>query len=120
MKGIILFPVLAVLIIATSCRKPTTTTTGPSHTGRIINSICGQITVQFTDGSSLGQNGWVDKGTTYNHVFAIADPCNWNESGIIPGDTIRFTIVPPKVQNCVLCMAIGHIPDTAYSIEYQP
>jgi hypothetical protein len=98
------------------CHK-STVINGVSYNGRIINSICGQTTVQITDSTTLGQSNWVDYGTTYNHVFRVENPCNWNPDGIAYSSSIRFVIVAYTVQNCVLCLAAGHTPDIAYSIQ---
>ncbi len=103
---------------ALSCKKPTAPVAGRLYSGRIINSICGQTTIQFTDGATFGQNGWVDGTTTYNHVFKVANPCNWNTGNGPLTDIIKFYFTAPSAQNCMLCMAAGHTPDTAYNIQY--
>jgi hypothetical protein len=91
------------------------------HTGRIIRSVCGNITVQFTDGVPYGQMGWKDPWDTahapYDHVFRVANPCTWNAGGLTPGDEMYFKFVKTSVQNCIQCLAWAPTPDTAYSIE---
>lgn len=116
LKTTFILSAAALLLFTGSCRK---TATGPIYTGKIIQGICGQITVQFTDGTPLGQNGWInesdDKKTKYDRVFRIANPCdigNNPDSG-----SFRFHIVPLRPQNCAQCLAYVATPDTAYAIE---
>lgn len=115
---IFLFPVLSLFFSISCTKKSAPPAIGHVYTGRIINSICGQTTVQFIDGSSFGQGGWVEGPFTYNNVFKIANPCNWNPENSKVTDTIRFYFVETSVQNCTLCLALGHTPDTAYNIRY--
>lgn len=106
-----------------ACKKPHYPSVPPVysdyHTGKVLNAVCGNITVQFTDGSPLGQNNWYNPTSSYsanyNHVFRVANPCTW--SGDQAGTDIRFRFVQPQVQTCALCMLYAPTPDTAYNIE---
>ena len=119
---ILLFCISFFLVVSNSscCKK----VAGPIHTGRVLNAVCGSITVQFTDGAPYGQNGWVNPassysyGAPYDHVFKVANPCTWG--GPSTGSVIHFRFVPVSVQDCALCKAFAPTPDTAYSIEVIP
>ena len=101
-----------------SCRK-SKNNNPPAHYGKVISAMCGHITVQLTDGSPYGQNGWVSPNLSYSvpydHVFRVANPCTWG--GPAANNYIKFRFVPPAPQSCVQCMAWAPTPDTAYSIE---
>jgi hypothetical protein len=81
--------------------------------------VCGNITVQVIDGSSLGQMGWVvpndPNNTVYNNVFKVANNCTWGKTK--SSDTIKFRITTLGSQDCVQCLAYAPTPDTAYSIK---
>lgn len=114
--------ILASLIFVTSCVKKSATPPPDTviRTGKVINSICGNTTIQFTDGSPYGQMGWQPEGDSivYNHVFRVANPCNVGD--LIVNSTVRFRFVPASPQNCVQCMAWGPTPNTAYNIQILP
>ena len=102
-----------------ACSKNTATNQSTIHTGKVLKSMCGCIAVQFTDGTSLGQNGWYDPSevihTYYDHIFKVANPCTWG--GPSANSTFHFRFAPPSAQTCVMCMIFSPTPDTAYTIE---
>lgn len=106
----------AILLVTYSCRPAKNVSSDKLYNGKVVMGICGSITVQITDATSLGQNSWSpDNGTThYDHVFRVANPCTWKGA---KDSIIVFRFVPPSVQNCALCMAFAPTPDTAYNIE---
>jgi hypothetical protein len=114
---VILFAAAA-LLQTTSCKK---TDSGKVYRGRIINSICASTTVQFIDGTELGQNNWVDAFNTdkpkYNHVFKVANPCNAGLGTHHATDTIEFVLTTPTSQECMQCMALGCTPEVAMHIK---
>ncbi len=113
-----LFTLLIGVFLMSSCQRATTSGySGVVHRGHIVNSICGSITVQFTDGSNLGQSGWVDQNKTYSNVFRVANACDWNPDGLVSTGNVSFIMVSPTTQNCAQCMALGHTPEMAYSIR---
>lgn len=108
---------LSLIVFCFACNRPDDKI-NPSgiYQGRIINSVCGNITVQFTDGAPLGQKSWTNPADSVclNNVFRVANPCNWGGAN---GDVnIHFRIVPLSPQTCMQCQAWAPTPDTAYSI----
>jgi hypothetical protein len=100
-------------ILFSSCSKKVKV--GPVYSGKIIKSACGNIVVQFTDGTKMGQSRWEDNGKVYKHVFAVENPCTWNPAGVT-GENIRFRLVRLTPQNCEQCLIFVTVPDTKYPI----
>lgn len=88
---------------------------GPLYSGKVLKTACGQAAIQITDGSRIGQNGWNDEGRVYDHVFAVANTCNWRPKGGT-SENIRFRFVAPTPQDCAQCKLYLHVPETAYYI----
>lgn len=111
----------ALLLLAVSCnkRKHCTPPITEVHTGKVLMGYCGNFTVQFTDGSPLGQVGWAvpydSAGRVYNNVFRVGNPCTWGKTK--ESDIIRFRFTNPVAQQCVQCLAWIATPDTTYNIE---
>jgi hypothetical protein len=108
------------LFAGASCKKMPTSHFGNTvYSGKIVNSICGSITVQCTSDETLGQMNWTDASDpdrkVYNNVFKVANPCTWGKNSA--SKNIQFKMVAPSTQNCVQCMALGATPDVAYSIQ---
>jgi hypothetical protein len=118
MKSLFFYAV--VLLFFASCQKHDYPVNGSHlHTGRVIGSMCGNITVQLTDGSPYGQNGWSSpissNSAKYDHVFRVGNPCNWGGGEL--NSIVNFRFVPASAQTCVLCMVFVPTPDTTYYIE---
>jgi len=115
MKYLALFIVLSII----SCHRPDNHyAPQPVYKGVVISSICGFITVQFTDGTKMGQADWTNdvNDSVYHYVFRVSNPCNWKSSTVTSRE-FMFRMVPPSVQDCPNCLAAGPVPDTAYYIE---
>lgn len=112
-----LFTVLVITNI--SCRMPASHLGNAVYTGKIINSMCGNITVQCTSGEKIGQMGWINDSdpnhAVYDNVFKVANPCTWGKKS--SSDNIKFRLVPSSPQTCAECMAWVATPDVAYSIQ---
>lgn len=109
----------AVFISFVACRKHKHIDPASKvYVGKVLRDVCGNITVQFTDGTPLGQIGWIDEFDTtssYNNVFAVANPCTWGKKRT--NEVIKFRILRSGTpQSCVTCLAYAPVPDTAYHI----
>jgi len=119
MKSSLKFFVLPLFILSCATAPPQPPSAGNSHQykGKVLFDMCGNIAVQFTDGTARGQMGWrrdVDS-TVYNNVFRVSNPCTWGWDGKNNDVTFAFTAQVP--QQCVQCMAWTATPDTAFSIR---
>ncbi len=117
MKPVLLSCLSAIMLLA-ACKK-NDTPSGPVYTGTILRNICGQVMVQTTGTTLIGQNNWVDgndpSGKKYDHVFRVQNAC---QLGNYPeGSNISFRISAPETQNCAVCMLYVATPDTTYPIE---
>lgn len=105
------------LFCSMSCSKKVVS--GPVFTGKVVKSMCGQIAIQFTDGTPLGQMGWIDASDSghapYDAIFRVTNSCSWGNKNV--GDSIQFRFVQESVQDCAVCMAWTATPDTAYNIK---
>jgi hypothetical protein len=123
MKKSVLFLAIMIAAVVSGCSKGSSmnkpvVNNGGIYKGVILKGICCQIVVQTIGPDYLGQMNWRDSydssGIVYNHVFKVADPCQF---GANAGDTIKFRFVPTQVQNCACCMLATPVPDSSYSIE---
>lgn len=105
-----------------SCGKRTKDVSIPSkiYQGKVLKSVCGNIVIQVTDGSSFGQTYWLDPSDSieYTNVFRVANPCNCGP--VTDGADIRFRIVPPSPQTCVQCLIWVPVPDAAHAVLVLP
>ena len=88
------------------------------YRGTVLFDVCGNITVQFSDGTRRGQMGWRTNVDTFvhNNVFRVANPCTWGWDG--QSREIRFAMVMgPEINRCVQCLGWMMTPDTAYNIR---
>ena len=112
-------PLLLLLCLsAASCNKKTGGS-GATYKGVIIKNLCCQAVVQTLGPNYLGQNNWPDSNTAdlhiYNHVFKVANPCQFGNHQA--GDTITFKVIAQQPQNCACCMLYVATPTTSYPIE---
>ena len=119
MKAVILF-FTAVLAISCGKRHNDNVISARVFQGQVLKSVCGNIAVQVTDGSNIGQASWLDPSDSveYANVFRVANPCNCGP--VDEGRVIRFRLVPPSAQTCVQCLIWVPVPDTAHSIVVVP
>ena len=121
MKNLILFLAIVSAIAVQGCKKSSSPANTTVYTGVVIVSICGSIAVQTLGPAYLGETNWVNGNNpdkpVLNHVFRVQNSCQFLSSGV--RGTFNFRVIPAvqTVQNCVLCNAIGAVPQTAYSIE---
>ena len=119
MKAAIVF-FAAVLVVSCGKSHRDNIVSSTIYQGKVLKSVCGNIAVQLTDGSTIGQSYWLDPSDSieYVNVFKVANPCNCGP--VAPGATIRFRLVAPSPQNCVQCLMWVPVPDTAHSIVVVP
>jgi len=119
MKAVIVF-FAAVLVVSCGKSHRDNIVYSTIYQGKVLKSVCGNIAVQLTDGSTIGQSYWLDPSDSieYVNVFKVANPCNCGP--VAPGAIIRFRLVPPSPQNCVQCLMWVPVPDTAHSIVVVP
>lgn len=119
MKAVILF-FAAVLAISCGKRHDDNVVSARVYQGRVLKAVCGNIAIQLTDGSAIGQSSWLDPTDSieYVNVFKVANPCNCGP--VNAGSIIRFRLVPPLPQTCAQCLAWVAVPDSARSIVVVP
>jgi len=102
---------------ATAPPQPPTSATSRHYKGKVLFDMCGNIAVQFTDGTPRGQMGWHGDGDSmvYNNVFKVSNSCTWGWDG--KDSNITFAIVGPEPQQCMQCLAWRATPDSAFSIH---
>ncbi len=111
----LLIPMVALCMMSVGCSKGRTYTPGRIHTGRVIVDMCGNVAVQFSDGTPLGQMGWSDGTRTYDNIFRVSNGCTWRHDNT--QEYVRFRFVPQETQSCYVCAVFVPLPDTAYSIQ---
>lgn len=119
MKAVIVF-FAAVLVVSCGKSHRDNIVSPTIYQGKVLKSVCGNIAVQVTDGSTIGQSSWLDPSDSieYVNVFKVANPCNCGP--VTSGSTIRFRLVPPSPQTCAQCLIWVPVPDTAHSIVVVP
>ncbi len=113
---LILLPLMA--LYANSCRKGVQPHP-PTHRGVVLYDVCGNIVIQSLGPNYLGQDHWVDENNdthpVYEHVFRVANPCDFGEHAT--GDTIGFNVTGPVPQYCAQCKMYVATPDAAFYIR---
>lgn len=109
---------LSLSVAAVSCGKKSVPNPMDNrlYYGKILKNACGQIAIQVTDGSGIGERGWNDEGKVYNNVFSVANSCTWRPKNGTSED-ICFRFVTPKPQNCYQCLMYVHVPETSFHIQ---
>lgn len=121
MKHFVILSIALFALLSPSCKKKngTVSTTVGTYKGVVIQNICCQIVIQTIGPDYLGQDSWIDSGTTDHHVFyhvlKVANPCQFGNH--MQGDTISFKVIAQQPQNCACCMMYAATPVTAYPVE---
>ncbi len=117
-KRILVFSLLFISILH-FCRCTKTEAPAVTYRGIVVYNICGNIVVQSVGPELIGENNWTDSNNpvkpVYNHVFKVANPCDFGMRS--QGDTINFTIVSAKPQQCPQCLLYVATPATSYPIR---
>ena len=118
MKKLVLAAILTITIVG--CKAPAHQLVANTvFTGRIVNGLCGFVTILVIGSKSLGETGWSDAADkshkVFDYVFRLGNPCS---AGLIAavGDTFRFQVIEPHAEDCTQCMAFANTPATTYSI----
>lgn len=120
MKLLLKFLVLPLFVLSCATKPTPPRPSGGNlqqYRGKVLFDMCGNIAIQFTDGTLRGQMGWRRDGdsTVYNNVFRVSNPCTWRWDG--RNNDITFTFAPPEPQQCMQCMAWTATPDSAFAIH---
>lgn len=82
---------------------------------KLVATLCGQHIVQIEDSKfyKLGTN-WKE----YQHVFAVANHCDFAKAGLKAGDTFICTIVQKaEKENCIMCEAYMETPELKRNVK---
>lgn len=85
---------------------------------KLVATLCGQHIVQIEDASfyKMGTK-WKD----YQHVFAVANHCDFAKAGLKAGDTFTCTIVEKAEEtDCIVCEAYMETPALKRMIKVVP
>ncbi|GAA4467218.1 hypothetical protein GCM10023093_22700 [Nemorincola caseinilytica] len=99
-----------------SCRKTDSPEAGRTYMGQVVENICGNIAVEFTDGTRLGETWTTSTGTKYKNIFKVANPCTWRPGGG-KSPFVKFVFVPQVPQTCAQCLLAVEMPSTEYHIQ---
>ncbi|WP_407526571.1 hypothetical protein PDL71_05705 [Lacibacter sp. MH-610] len=105
LQGLLTLTLLCVLFW--HCNSPKKLS-GPFK-AKLVATLCGQHIVQIEDPKfyKLGIN-WKE----YQHVFAVANHCDFVKAGLKAGDTFTCTIVEKaEEENCIMCEAFMETPE---------
>ena len=87
---------------------------------KLLDSFCAFniISIENPAFYSLGMKWKNSQGTTLEHVFSVANPCDFNVSGVKKGETFRCRIIKePRSNSCAVCMGFMETPPLQYHIE---
>ena len=128
-----LIPLFMLMIASTTffaCKKTNnniTRTYAGRHTGKILYNTCGDMVIQATDGTGIGQYGWTDSNNTtlpvYNNVFKVANPVQFSSvdtTHISIGDIVNFQFTTPITDIYLWCIQTVKTPDTIYVVQRVP
>lgn len=110
---------LAISLLGFACSKHTAHS--KVYKGVVVNDVCCNVVIRTIGPSYLGQMGWIDSSNSahpiYDHVFKVANPCQFPTHQI--GDTITFTLTDAQVQSCACCMIYVATPEASFPIAVQ-
>jgi len=99
-----------------ACRRSDAGINGKTYSGHVVTDVCGNVAVQFTDGTQMGQDWTTSAGVQYKNIFKVSNACTWRPKNGKTAD-IKFIEVPPTPQNCAVCMIAVEMPTAEYSIQ---
>lgn len=111
------FLLLGLLFSHLACEKATDEQV---FEAKLLDSFCAFNIISIEDPAfySLGMKWKNSQGTTLEHVFSVANPCDFNASGVKKGETFRCRIIKePRNNSCAVCMGFMETPPLSYSIE---
>lgn len=82
---------------------------------KLVATLCGQHIVQIEEAAfyKLGTS-WKE----YQHVFTVANHCDFAKAGLKAGDTFTCTIVEKAEEdNCMVCQAYMETPELKRMIK---
>lgn len=118
-----LLPFLLLLLLTCSftCRRETL---GTSLTGKlVIDAACSHYVVQLIQGSTDSTkvvDTWKNTAndSVYNHVFTVANVCNFGAMGLSQGDIFTFEIDPEMpMEDCAVCLIFYPTPPVAHAVK---
>lgn len=117
MKRSILGAGMAAVICLAACGKRGNDpiVSGQVYSGRVVTYVCGNVAVQFTDGTKLGETWTTSDGKRYEHIFKVSNSCTWRPRNG-SSDAIKFFFTNPGPQNCAQCLIAVEMPSTEYNI----
>jgi hypothetical protein len=109
----ILFTVFFISAVFISCNS--TKKLKGTFKAKLVATLCGQHIVQIEDSKfyKLGTN-WKE----YQHVFAVANHCDFAKAGLKSGDTFTCTIIDrAEEENCIVCEAYMETPELKRNVK---
>ncbi len=119
MKKILIIALMPLFALCMgSCKKTEPHPVGATHKGVVLFNVCGNIVIQSQGLDFFGENNWTDENNAskpvYDHVFTVANPCDFGAySG---GEEINYRFVAPKPQGCAQCLLYVVTPETKYHV----
>src|SRR5688572_30075714 len=115
----LLFVLMALPVLASTCKKDKGKDTSGLLKGKIIRTaLCAGPIVQVLNDDSVGEDGWKDSknnNTQYDNVFTVRNACKISVSG--NSTIIYFKIDKTTESGCMTCLAYDGEPMTGYNIS---
>ena len=116
----LLFVLMALPVLASTCKKDKGKDTSGLLKGKIIRtSMCAGPIVQVLNDDTIGEDGWKDSmnndTTKYDNVFTVKNTCKLSLPG--NGSVFYFKIDKTTESGCMTCLAYGGEPMTGYNIS---
>ena len=122
MHRILTLSIVLGIIFFCACKPSRTHRSGP-FTGKVLGDICSQYTIQLVSGDmdpARYVKDWKNEQTdsVYHNVFAVANYCDFNKSGLRNGDVFQFYLLSDSTpQNCAVCLIYSPRPNLYNTIK---
>jgi len=116
-----LIAIIAMNFMFFSCEKQCA---APKIKGKVVHSSCATTVVQILDANyyQLGQSTWQQSANKpmYSNVFAVANQCTFNATGLKEGDDFYFITTTSGENGCGICALWDNPPTLKQKIEVIP
>jgi hypothetical protein len=115
----LLFILMALPVLASTCKENKQDNKDALLKGKVIRTSCTGVVVQVLNNDSMGEDGWKDMANNdaqYDNIFAVNNSCKVS-AGLKAGTTFSFKADKPTNNDCVYCMMYDGAPKTKYDIS---
>lgn len=89
---------------------------------KLLASFCAHHIVQVQDSAyyDLGITWTNSQGTTYEHVFAVKNHCDFAKAGLVAAQEFMASVVTrAETENCTTCLGFMETPPRVHNLRVE-